>query len=637
MKSFINTFTLLYDALSKDIIATYPSLCDDIAKDLTRLSRALNHEGLGFITITHGEMEKAFLQGLSQKKRLGLDTGLVRGFGSKSNVDARPAYMHGLLQRVFSAEGTLLDDPDPTAIFFLRQWFSMAKKIELPCTPDRIDDALREWVAIDRSLPDHREETWDHDDPKWTRRQGHPLYGDVSVEYDLFSSYDDETPTWDLGSHWNLLSNLFGSIVGSLGIFDPWALRPKHGPGATADQKDGLKYDFPNWPAKLQSIFPWDFFASADLGLYKRESGTEPREREVPCVMYAVPKTQSEPRLIAAEPIAHQWIQGGIQRWFEEQVVYTPLRRCINFRDQSESQRLALEGSRDRLIATVDLSAASDRLSSRLVEYAFQSNPALLDALHACRSRLTRLPNGEVHRMRKFAPMGSAVCFPVQTIVFTGLALFSIMLTRGGSVRDAMESYTHEVQVFGDDIILPIDSYPVLCKLLTSLRLKVNENKSFASGFFREACGMDAFNGVDVTPTRVKRIYSKSDPSALQATVEASNNLFRKGLWNTSAALLKTIPIAERKLLAVGGQAGGAVSLYSFCGALHTNLRWNGDTHQFERRTIGVLSKNTMDRSDGDAGLVQFFSEEPNPDTHYESGQPGKSKLRKKVGYYPLS
>lgn len=641
MKSFMKTFTLLYDALCEDIIATYPSLRNDMMKDLDRLRRALDHEGLGFITITHGEMEKAFLQGLSTKKRLGLDTGLVRGFGSKSNVDARPAYLWGLLQLVFTSEGTLRCDPDHNAVFFIRQWLAMAKKIEITCTPDRLETALLEWVRTDVSLPDHWPETWDDNHPTWKVRQGHPLYGDVHVDTDQYSF--EEYSEWDLGEHWNRLKDLYGSMVGSLGIFDPWAIRPKHGPGATADQKDGLKYEFPNWPAKLQSIFPWDFFASADLGLYKRDSGTEPLDREVPCVMYAVPKTQKEPRYITAEPTAHQWIQGGIQRWFEDSLRcgsggrQSSLSRCIDFRDQGESRRLALEGSRTGDLATVDLSAASDRISTRLVEYVFQSNPALLDGLHASRSRLTRLPNGDLHRFRKFAPMGSAVCFPVQTFIFTGLALFSIMLTRGGSVRTAMEDYTHEVRVFGDDIIIPVDAYPILCKVLTSLRLKVNESKSYAVGLFRESCGMDAFMGVDVTPARVKTVYSKSDPSALESVVECSNNLFMRGLWHTSAALLKTIPIQERKFFPIGSPAGGALSLYSFCGTSETNLRWNHDIHVWERKALCVLSKDTWLISEGDAGLVQFFSEEPDPDNKYKSGQPGKSKMRKQFRYSPVT
>lgn len=236
--------------------------------------------------------------------------------------------------------------------------------------------------------------------------------------------------------------------------------------------------------------------------------------------------------------------------------------------------------------------------------------------------------------------MGSAVTFPVQTIVFTAIALFSIMLTRGGTVRTALEEYTKEVRVFGDDIILPVDSYPVLVRLLSALRLRVNESKSFATGSFREACGLDAFAGVDVTPVKVKRVYNGSDPTTLQSVVDASNQLFMRGFWHTSAALLETVPEAERKLLPVGVPVGGAVSLFSFLGDDVSFLRSKDDPHLQVRmvRCMTVQSRTRMLHSDGDAGLIQFFFEEPNPDDMYQSGQSDrKPNSRKRVVFVPLS
>jgi hypothetical protein len=238
--------------------------------------------------------------------------------------------------------------------------------------------------------------------------------------------------------------------------------------------------------------------------------------------------------------------------------------------------------------------------------------------------------------MRKFAPQGSAVTFPVQTITFTLLALYSIMLTKGCKASVVLEKYTDLVQVFGDDIILPSDSYQILVDLLTSLSLKVNDSKSFASGSFREACGMDAYDGHDVTPIRVRRPYSGSDPTSLESTVSASNNLFLRGYWHTSAALLKTVPIPERKLLAIGAPDGGAVSLTSFCGSYsgHLRSRWNDEIHVNEVRTIVVKSKTNMVHSDGDAGLVQFFFEEPDPLAEFASGQSDRKPKTKKFKAY---
>jgi hypothetical protein len=230
--------------------------------------------------------------------------------------------------------------------------------------------------------------------------------------------------------------------------------------------------------------------------------------------------------------------------------------------------------------------------------------------------------------MRKFAPQGSAVTFPVQTIIFTLISLFAVMQTKGCKASVVLRDHTDLVQVFGDDIIVPVDSYPVLVDLLTSLSLKVNDSKSFASGNFREACGMDAYCGHDVTPVRVRRPYSGSDPTSLESTVEASNNLFLRGYWYTSAALLKTVPESERKLMTIGAPGGGAVSLTSFCGSYsgHLKKRWNDELQTEEVRTIVVKSKTTMVQGDGDSGLVQFFFEEPDPLEKYSSGQPKRNR-----------
>lgn len=635
MKSFIETFTLLYDALSKDICAWCPSLIPGMERDLSRLRHSMRTDGIGFVTITHGHMEKAFLRALSGEVDLGSASQLVRGMGAKKRgTDVRPRYLHGLFSLIFDEQGTLLTSVDPDSIFFLRQWLSMAKKIEIECTAERVESALRDWINVDESLPVNRDQTWDSDIPVWIQNRSHPLYGD----------FNESDPTLDLelpdiqGSdrNWVPLWELTALITGALGLFDPWTIRPKHGPGAVADD-DGLKYEFRNWPRKLQPIFPWDFFAVSDFGEYRRETSTEPVEREIPCVMYAVPKTQEAPRLIAAEPIAHQWIQGGIQRWFEEQIRGSWLSSFIDLRDQTKSQDLARLGSEHSHVATVDLSAASDRLSGRLVEYFFQTNPGLLDALHACRSRLIKLPDGSYHRMRKFAPMGSAVCFPVQTIVFTGIALAAICYTRNVRPAEAIKQAKGQVQVFGDDIIIPIDSYPALICLLSELGLKVNEKKSFATGFFREACGMDAFRGYDVTPVRVKKVYSKSDPSTLKSTVDTSNNFFKKGLWHTSAALLKTVPPAERKLLPVGTLGDGAVSLYTFMeGWQPLSYDWDAFLHRRTVRSMTLSSRQVMHRSDGDAGLTQFFNEEPSPEEKYSSGQVIRTVPRKTAKPVPL-
>jgi hypothetical protein len=597
-------------------------------RDLSRLHDAMSNEGLSFLTITHPDMCNFFQKSLASQTCASAVVGQPpRGFGRKSGSDARPAYLHGLLDLVFDIDGTLRDDPDSTAVFFLRQWLLMAKKVTMECSDDRLETALTEFTAIDAELPDHWPDTWDVNNPKWIARTGHPLWGPVLVDQDpdLFEIFDRA----DAGIDWKLFRSLCGVVRSALGTCDPFALRPKHGPGAVADG-DGLKYEFRHWPEKLQSIFPWDFFASSDFGQYKTDYERLPDNREFPSVVLAVPKTQKAPRIICKEPIAHQWIQGGIERWLVARLNHTILRGRIEFQDQSASQRLALEASCDGSLATVDLSAASDRISTRLVEFVFQGGDnSLLDAFHACRSRYYMIGD-DTYKFRKFSPMGSACTFPVQSIIFALISTFAIMQSRGLGLKDAA-ACAEQVRVFGDDIIIPTDTYPVLLRVLTTLGLKVNVNKSYFTGLFRESCGYDAFSGVDVTPAYVRQAYNSSNHTSLQSVVECSNNFFKKGLWHTSAALLKTVPMAERKLLTIGYDGGGAVSLFSYMGECtdHLQSRWSGTLHRREYRALTMSSKTSHSRSDGDAGLIQFFCEEPDPGSRYESGQVLRSRATK--------
>jgi hypothetical protein len=271
----------------------------------------------------------------------------------------------------------------------------------------------------------------------------------------------------------------------------------------------------------------------------------------------------------------------------------------------------------------------------RVVCQSGSSDRSVLEALHACRSRYYKLGN-QFYKFRKFAPAGSACTFPVQSIIFTTIAASAVMQTRGFSRTNiGLQRALRLVRVFGDDIIVPTDSIPVLYRLLSECGLKVSEQKSFHTGLFRESCGMDAYAGVDVTPVYVRDVYNASKPTSLQSVVDASNNLHSKYLWRTADALLKTVPEAERKRLAIGYQDVGAVSLFSFCGraSSHLSTRWNEFLHRKEVKALMVSSMTTKIHSDGDAALIQFFTEEPDPLNHYGSGQVRRVQSRKALGW----
>jgi hypothetical protein len=106
--------------------------------------------------------------------------------------------------------------------------------------------------------------------------------------------------------------------------------------------------------------------------------------------------------------------------------------------------------------------------------------------------------------MRKFAPMGSAVCFPLECIVFAIICEASVRHQSGRRSRK------YDYVVYGDDIVIRAEYYDTAIEILSQLGFAVNSTKSFGDRYpdvvpFREACGIEALGGKDITPLRISR------------------------------------------------------------------------------------------------------------------------------------
>ena len=124
--------------------------------------------------------------------------------------------------------------------------------------------------------------------------------------------------------------------------------------------------------------------------------------------------------------------------------------------------------------------------------------------------------------MSKFAPMGSALCFPVESLTFWAIAVGSIWnLTQDQLVA------RQSVYVYGDDIIIDSKYTKLVIEALESVDLVVNRSKSFLGEHpFRESCGIEAWLGHDVTPLRVKKLPPRrpSDGDGISAWVKYAEN-----------------------------------------------------------------------------------------------------------------
>lgn len=592
----------LYESLLKDFLYIDPLIQDEF-KSVQKLRKLMKSRGIAVFTIVLPDIAKFLESGLRDGR---LPDKAPHCAGAKSAIDRRPQLLHRFWERIFEKDGSLRASPCTDAIVGLRQLLLVAKKLRLECSEERTNETLKEFLEVDASLPPSYPNTWDADTPYWSRRTGHPLWGsqssgsDDQLVLDIPRRESRLTPR-----EWRVFELVCGSVLQTFGPeMEPFSLRPKHGPGAVADDVP-VKYVLPHWPDKLAQVFPADWFASHDF------VDRTVSNREYPSRVLCVPKTQKGPRIIAAEPTAHQWCQGAIQRWLQDAVGRSVVRRSIDFRRQDLSQRMALQASVHGEFATVDLSSASDRLSTRLVEYVFQTRVDVLNALHATRTRMAQMPDGSIHRMRKFACMGSACTFPVQTIVFTIAAITAVLLEddRDATLGCIWEA-SQDVRVFGDDIILPTRAYGKLVDLLTEAGLLVNAAKSHATGLFREACGLDAYSGVDVTPAYLLEPYSLSKPESLVSVVASSNNFHRKGLWHAAAFLLNTVDPKVRKRLRIAKRDVSQPAVFSYAPSEHhLKIRMNPDLQVLEVRALVIDVKIERKVAGWESQLLQFFSE----------------------------
>lgn len=162
-------------------------------------------------------------------------------------------------------------------------------------------------------------------------------------------------------------------------------------------------------------------------------------------------------------------------------------------------------------LATLDLKDASDLLSLELVERLFPSN--WVEALKACRSESTMLPDGRLVALRKHAPMGSAVCFPVMA-----LCVWAVLTAL------APRAAKSAVLVYGDDIVVPSFMAEDAMTVLEAVGLIPNRSKSFLKGPFRESCGEEFVHGCRVTPIYL-RTNPDDDNESLMSMMAFNNNM----------------------------------------------------------------------------------------------------------------
>lgn len=219
------------------------------------------------------------------------------------------------------------------------------------------------------------------------------------------------------------------------------------------------------------------------------------------CRLAFVPKDSRGPRTISVEPLSMSSISLGYNDYLRENIERESNGR-VRFSDQSKHRELAREGSVKINYATVDLESASDRVRKLQIFRITRNAPGLRWGIRNSRTKLVIYPSSNDRaELRKFANMGNGLCFPFLSL--------SVQLSAVAGVKAAfpllsIREISKKIWVYGDDLICPVEWYEAIVYGLEKSWLKVNSDKSYVHGLFRESCGGDYHNGNDVTPVRLR-------------------------------------------------------------------------------------------------------------------------------------
>lgn len=303
--------------------------------------------------------------------------------------------------------------------------------------------------------------------------------------------------------------------------------------------------------------------------------------------LISVPKNAIKRRIIAPETLSQQYFQQqlmiGLYRHIDRFLPWIPLR------DQSKNRQLAKEGSISGYYSTVDLSAASDSVSVALVQRMFRDT-SILPLMEACRSRHTIVVvDGTEYTipMSMYATMGSAICFPLECIVFSALCEYTARVI----------GHKQKYSVYGDDIVFPSQHVDVLIQHLRQCGFIVNDDKSFTSAdplLFRESCGGEYLRGEDVTPLRISRRLrplenKRTQPATFEAYIEMANTCLDKGLLNMRSYLIKQL--FSSKPYPIFGYGDGRLHPIGVATNYRLPHRWNTKLQRHECRAAVVVSE----------------------------------------------
>lgn len=601
----------------KSPIALLSSLLNDFSRlnpgvkgldrDIKTIERRFENEGYGFLAVALPALCDSLVEGLTTGKFT-----CPPGFRKDPKWGTIPLLFRGMFCEVFEPEtGNLKDAPEQGVLRDLYQVLKLFKKVQVSASNEEIlhEKAVTGFYQCDERasqvvIPDRHDHligrvcrlilpTLDEKD------ESNVIYkhGPGAVEegfssnqkwHELAASIceDRHVPDW---------SNLRG-VFDSTGIRQP-LVRPR-------DRNESVA----NEPRR---------FAGGSSGPSSGSTEASGTSSTIACLQEAkarlisVPKSSTSRRTITIEPLLNMFLQQGFNTMLRDSINECKvLSLCLDLTDQAKNQTLALSGSLTGDWATLDLKSASDLLSLTLVRSVFRHHPRFLGFIEECRSPSVKCGDKPLLTLGKYAGMGNATTFPVQSICFAVVCIAAILDSQGLApnywrVRRA----SRLLRVYGDDIIVHKKYAHQCVNWLQSVGLQVNTKKSFLTGNFRESCGVDAYKGVELTPAycRFRPEDIDGSPSAYAGFVSFSNHLWKLGLYEASTWAKNLVERSIGRPLPLVHSQSGVLGWHSRQEA-STAHKWCKRTHQLVTKVDALTSLKRRDRLDGYGALLKCLS-----------------------------
>lgn len=240
--------------------------------------------------------------------------------------------------------------------------------------------------------------------------------------------------------------------------------------------------------------------------------GYPPPKKTITCAnrIEVVPKNWKTGRTIACEPSGSLPLQLAFDSYVKSRLVP----HGIDLSDQLRNRECARVGSIDGSFATVDLKQASDLCALNTVHLLFPEKWA--QYLTDIRSHFGVLPDNSLIKYEKFSSMGNGATFAMETLIF-------LAACRAVGSPKAL--------VYGDDIAIEPEFVEPLRRVLHFLGFRVNTDKTYATGLFRESCGGQYYNGMDITPFYARGSFDHKPNAVLLINSMAARSIPEGHCW----------------------------------------------------------------------------------------------------------